>query len=178
MKIKPLITEFASLSIEEIKRYSRHVLLPEIGLENQQRISNSKVLVIGAGGLGSPILLYLAASGVKELGICDFDIGEKVESVEEVADIYKFRKKNNFSQSVLIANPIAKEDEFDPQLEKEILDKGMKLAKEQHVSGKNVTPFLLGLMHSESKGKSLKANVALVKSNARLAAQIAVAISK
>ena len=107
-----------------------------------------------------------------------FDIGEKVESVEEVADIYKFRKKNNFSQSVLIANPIAKEDEFDPQLEKEILDKGMKLAKEQHVSGKNVTPFLLGLMHSESKGKSLKANVALVKSNARLAAQIAVAISK
>ena len=107
-----------------------------------------------------------------------FDIGEKVKSVEEVADIYKFRKKNNFSQSVLIANPIAKEDEFDPQLEKEILDKGMKLAKEQHVSGKNVTPFLLGLMHSESKGKSLKANVALVKSNARLAAQIAVAISK
>ena len=107
-----------------------------------------------------------------------FDIGEKVESVEEVADIYKFRKKSNFSQSVLIANPIAKEDEFDPQLEKEILDKGMKLAKEQHVSGKNVTPFLLGLMHSESKGKSLKANVALVKSNARLATQIAVAISK
>ena len=107
-----------------------------------------------------------------------FDIGEKVKSVEEVADIYKFRKKSNFSQSVLIANPIDKADEFDPQLEKEILDKGMKLAKEQHVSGKNVTPFLLGLMHSESKGKSLKANVALVKSNARLAAQIAVAISK
>ena len=107
-----------------------------------------------------------------------FDINEKVESVEEVAEIYKFRKKSNFSQSVLIANPIDKADEFDPKLEKEILDKGMKLAKEQHVSGKNVTPFLLGLMHSESKGKSLKANVALVKSNARLAAQIAVAISK
>jgi len=54
----------------------------------------------------------------------------------------------------------------------------MKLAKEQNISGKAVTPFLLGLMHSESQGKSLKANVALVKSNAQLAAQIAVAISK
>ncbi|MFM9095813.1 MAG: pseudouridine-5'-phosphate glycosidase, partial [Actinomycetes bacterium] len=107
-----------------------------------------------------------------------FDIGEKVESVEEVAEIYKFRKKSNFSESVLIANPIDKADEFDPQLEQKILAKGMKLAKEQNISGKAVTPFLLGLMHSESEGKSLKANVALVKSNARLAAQIAVAISK
>ncbi|MGA1311270.1 MAG: pseudouridine-5'-phosphate glycosidase [Candidatus Nanopelagicales bacterium] len=107
-----------------------------------------------------------------------FDIGEKVESVEEVAEIYKFRKTNDFSESVLIANPINKEDEFDPQLEQKILEKGMKLAKEQNISGKAVTPFLLGLMHSESQGKSLKANVALVKSNAQLAAQIAVAISK
>lgn len=107
-----------------------------------------------------------------------FDIGEKVESVEEVAEIYKFRKKSNFSESVLIANPIDKADEFDPQLEQKILAKGMKLAKEQNISGKAVTPFLLGLMHSESEGKSLKANVALVKSNARIAAQIAVAISK
>lgn len=84
MKIKPLITEFASLSIEEIKRYSRHVLLPEIGLENQQRISNSKVLVIGAGGLGSPILLYLAASGVKELGICDFDVVDETNLQRQI----------------------------------------------------------------------------------------------
>jgi pseudouridine-5'-phosphate glycosidase len=107
-----------------------------------------------------------------------FDIGEKVESVEEIAEIYKFRKTNNFTESVLIANPINKEDEFDPQLEQKILEKGMKLAKEQNISGKAVTPFLLGLMHSESQGQSLKANVALVKSNAQLAAQIAVAISK
>ncbi len=84
MKIKPLITEFASLSTEEIKRYSRHVLLPEIGLENQKRISNSKVLVIGAGGLGSPILLYLAASGVKELGICDFDVVDETNLQRQI----------------------------------------------------------------------------------------------
>ena len=107
-----------------------------------------------------------------------FDIGEKVDNVEEIAEIYKFRKANNFTESVLIANPIKKEDEFDPKLEQKILEKGMKLAKEQNISGKAVTPFLLGLMHSESQGQSLKANVALVKSNAQLAAQIAVAISK
>jgi adenylyltransferase/sulfurtransferase len=74
VKIQPLISSSVDISIEEIKRYSRHVLLPEIGLENQKRISNSEILVIGAGGLGSPILMYLAASGVKELGICDFDV--------------------------------------------------------------------------------------------------------
>ena len=107
-----------------------------------------------------------------------FDIGEKVETPEEIANIYNFRKSHNFTQSILIANPINKEDEFDPKLEQEILEKGMKLTQEQHITGKAVTPFLLSLMHSESKGQSLKANVALVKSNAQLAAQIAVAISK
>ena len=84
MKINPLITEFASLSIEEIKRYSRHILLPEIGLENQKRISNSRILVIGAGGLGSPILLYLAASGVRELGICDFDVVDETNLQRQI----------------------------------------------------------------------------------------------
>lgn len=107
-----------------------------------------------------------------------FDVSEKVETPEEVASIYKFRKANNFKESVLIAQPIDKSDQFDPVLEKSILDKGLQMAKEQSITGKEVTPFLLGLMHKESQGQSLKANVALVKSNAHLAAQIAVAISR
>ena len=107
-----------------------------------------------------------------------FDINEKVTSVTEIADIYEFRKVNNFKESILIAQPINKEDEFDPKLEKSILDKGLRLAKEKSITGKAVTPFLLALMHQESHGQSLKANVALVKNNALLAAQIAVAISK
>ncbi len=61
------------LSSEELARYSRHILLEEIGLEGQEKLKNSKVLVIGAGGLGSPASLYLAAAGVGELGIADFD---------------------------------------------------------------------------------------------------------
>ncbi|MFM1826264.1 MAG: hypothetical protein RLZZ37_899 [Actinomycetota bacterium] len=84
VKIQPLVINSKEISIEEIKRYSRHILLPEIGLENQKRISNSKILVIGAGGLGSPILLYLAASGVKELGICDFDVVDETNLQRQI----------------------------------------------------------------------------------------------
>ena len=58
---------------EQIERYSRHILLQDIGVEGQEKINNSKVLVIGAGGLGAPILLYLAAAGVGTLGIIDGD---------------------------------------------------------------------------------------------------------
>lgn len=61
------------LSKDEFKRYSRHLILPELGLEGQLKLKNAKVLVVGAGGLGIPVLMYLAAAGVGEIGIVDFD---------------------------------------------------------------------------------------------------------
>ncbi len=61
------------LSHEEVRRYSRHLILPEVGVEGQQRLKASRVLLIGAGGLGSPLGLYLAAAGVGTLGLVDFD---------------------------------------------------------------------------------------------------------
>ncbi|WP_197325846.1 molybdopterin-synthase adenylyltransferase MoeB [Ralstonia solanacearum] len=76
MKLPPLVQPAAELSAAEIGRYSRHLLLPDIGLEGQRRLKASKILVVGAGGLGSPVLLYLAAAGVGTLGIVEFDVVE------------------------------------------------------------------------------------------------------
>ena len=61
------------LNNEEIRRYSRHLILPEVGLAGQKKIKSTSVLCIGAGGLGSPIAMYLAAAGIGKIGIVDFD---------------------------------------------------------------------------------------------------------
>src|SRR5512146_1885944 len=62
------------LSREEILRYSRHLLIPEVGLEGQRKLKGASVLLVGTGGLGSPLGLYLAAAGVGHLGIVDYDV--------------------------------------------------------------------------------------------------------
>ena len=61
------------LNNDEIRRYSRHLILPEVGLAGQKKIKGASVLCIGAGGLGSPIAMYLAAAGIGKIGIVDFD---------------------------------------------------------------------------------------------------------
>src|SRR5579884_3865529 len=66
--------ERIELSPQEIARYSRHLIMPEVALEGQKRLKAASVLMIGAGGLGSPLGLYLAAAGVGRIGIVDFDV--------------------------------------------------------------------------------------------------------
>lgn len=73
MSYPALVEPAAELTTDEVRRYSRHLIIPDVGMSGQKRLKNAKVLVIGAGGLGSPALLYLAAAGVGTIGIAEFD---------------------------------------------------------------------------------------------------------
>jgi adenylyltransferase/sulfurtransferase len=73
MSLPPLVEPAESLSVDEVRRYSRHLIIPDVGVTGQKRLKNAKVLCVGAGGLGSPALMYLAAAGVGTLGIVEFD---------------------------------------------------------------------------------------------------------
>jgi molybdopterin/thiamine biosynthesis adenylyltransferase/rhodanese-related sulfurtransferase len=74
MSLPPLVEPAAELTVDEVRRYSRHLIIPDVGMAGQKRLKNAKVLCVGAGGLGSPALLYLAAAGVGTLGIVEFDV--------------------------------------------------------------------------------------------------------
>jgi len=73
MKTPPLVTPGPALTVDEVRRYSRHLIIPDVAMAGQQRMMNAKVLCVGAGGLGSPALMYLAAAGIGTLGIVEFD---------------------------------------------------------------------------------------------------------
>src|SRR3712207_3107297 len=74
VSLPPLVEPAAELTRDEVNRYSRHLIIPDVGMAGQKRLKNAKVLCVGAGGLGSPALMYLAAAGVGTLGIIDFDV--------------------------------------------------------------------------------------------------------
>src|SRR5271165_3123597 len=90
-------TPATSLSKDEILRYSRHVIMPEVGMEGQLRLKNAKVLLIGTGGLGAPLGLYLAAAGVGKLGLVDFDVVDFTNLQRQVtfgtSDVGKFKSE-------------------------------------------------------------------------------------
>jgi len=80
----PLVEPAASLSNSEIRRYSRHLIIPDVAMDGQKRLKNAKVLCIGAGGLGSPVAMYLAAAGVGTLGLVDFDVVDETNLQRQV----------------------------------------------------------------------------------------------
>ncbi|WP_051389098.1 molybdopterin-synthase adenylyltransferase MoeB [Arthrobacter sp. 35W] len=106
--LPPLVEPGAELSREEVERYSRHLIIPQIGIDGQRRLKNARVLVIGAGGLGSPALLYLAAAGVGTLGIVDDDVVDlsnlQRQVVHSVADIGR-SKLESARDSIAALNP-------------------------------------------------------------------------
>lgn len=110
------------LSKEEILRYNRHLLLPQIGLAGQQRLKNARVLVIGAGGLGCPVLQYLCAVGMGHIGIVDFDVVEETNLQRQVlfnvTDIGK-PKAETLKEKLQRQNPYVRIEVFNTKLSTE-----------------------------------------------------------
>jgi len=108
VSLPPLVEPAEELSVEEIARYSRHLIIPDVGVPGQKRLKNAKVLVVGAGGLGSPALLYLAAAGVGTLGIIDFDVVDESnlqrQVIHGVSDLGK-PKALSAKESIVEINP-------------------------------------------------------------------------
>jgi sulfur-carrier protein adenylyltransferase/sulfurtransferase len=108
VSLPPLVEPAAGLSVDEVKRYSRHLIIPDVGMAGQKRLKNAKVLVVGAGGLGSPALLYLAAAGVGTLGIVDFDTVDESnlqrQIIHGVSDVDK-SKAESAKESIAEINP-------------------------------------------------------------------------
>lgn len=105
----PAIVEPAeSLTMDEVRRYSRHIIIPDVGMDGQKRLKNARVLCVGAGGLGSPTLLYLAAAGVGTIGIVEFDEVDESNLQRQVihgqSDIGR-PKAESARDSVLEINP-------------------------------------------------------------------------
>jgi adenylyltransferase/sulfurtransferase len=108
VSLPPLVEPAAELTIDEVRRYSRHLIIPDVAMAGQKRLKNAKVLCIGAGGLGSPALLYLAAAGVGTLGIVEFDVVDESNLQRQIihgqSDIGR-SKAQSARDSVLEINP-------------------------------------------------------------------------
>ena len=114
--------EAIELNKDEYERYSRHIILPEVGLEGQKRLKAASVLCIGTGGLGSPLLLYLAAAGVGRIGIVDFDVVDSSNLQRQVihgtAQVGK-PKLESAKQRILDINPFCQVDLYNTRLSSE-----------------------------------------------------------
>jgi adenylyltransferase/sulfurtransferase len=109
MSLPPLVEPAAELTIDEVRRYSRHLIIPDVGMAGQKRLKNAKVLCVGAGGLGSPALMYLAAAGVGTLGIVEFDTVDESNLQRQIihgqSDIGR-PKADSAADSVREINPL------------------------------------------------------------------------
>ena len=109
----------ATLSNDEVLRYSRHLIMPEVGMEGQLKLKAAKVLCIGAGGLGSPLAMYLAAAGVGTLGIVDFDVVDftnlQRQIIHSTEDVGR-KKLDSAEESIRGINPFVAVRKFETKL--------------------------------------------------------------
>src|SRR5213078_1717642 len=117
----PTLTEISPISLnnDEILRYSRHLIMPEVGMEGQLKLKAAKVLCIGAGGLGSPLALYLGAAGIGTLGIVDFDVVDYTnlqrQIIHSTADVGR-PKLQSAAEKLKAMNPFLNIRTFDTRL--------------------------------------------------------------
>src|SRR5499427_1968799 len=115
-------TQFTNLSKEEILRYSRHLIIPEVGMEGQLKLKNASVVMIGTGGLGAPLGLYLAAAGVGRIGLVDFDVVDFTNLQRQVIhgtkDVGR-KKLDSASDRMLDINPNVRLDRYEVALTSE-----------------------------------------------------------
>ncbi|TLS33840.1 pseudouridine-5'-phosphate glycosidase [Geobacillus thermoleovorans] len=154
-----------------------------------QELARTNVAVVCAGAksildLGLT-LEYLETHGVPVIGYqtdvlpafysrtSPFRVGYRLDSAKEIAQFLETKWKLGLNGGVVIANPVPKEDELEESYINAIIEQALKEAEKQHITGKSVTPFLLDRVKTLTGGKSLKANIALVKNNAALAADLA-----
>jgi adenylyltransferase/sulfurtransferase len=111
VSLAPLVEPADSLTVEEVRRYSRHLIIPDVAMAGQKRLKNARVLAIGAGGLGSPVLMYLAAAGVGTLGIIEFDTVDESNLQRQIihgqSDIGR-SKAQSARDSIREINPLVK----------------------------------------------------------------------
>jgi molybdopterin/thiamine biosynthesis adenylyltransferase/rhodanese-related sulfurtransferase len=111
VSLPPLVEPAEALTVDEVRRYSRHLIIPDVGMAGQKRLKNAKVLCVGAGGLGSPALLYLAAAGVGTLGVIDFDVVDESNLQRQVihgqSDVGR-PKAESAAASIKEINPLVK----------------------------------------------------------------------
>jgi len=109
VSLPPLVEPAAELTVDEVRRYSRHLIIPDVGMAGQKRLKNAKVLCVGAGGLGSPALMYLAAAGVGTLGIVEFDVVDESNLQRQIihgqSDVGR-SKAQSARDRVLEVNPL------------------------------------------------------------------------
>ena len=165
--------------------------LPDVSADLPQ-LAKTPIVVVCSG---AKIVLDLPATrewlethGVTVLGYqCDempafysrqsgLPIDERVDSANEVAQILRSQRELSGEAAILVTVPVPKESEVPAEFLKEILDESLRAAEDQNIAGRDLTPFLLSRMAQQSQGATLKANISLLENNARVAAEIAVAI--
>ena len=159
-----------------------------------QELAKTDVAVICAGAksildLGLT-MEYLETQGVPVVGYqtdklpsfftrtSPFDVNYRLDTAAEVAEMMKAKWDMNLEGGMVIANPIPEEFAMEDSFINKVIDEAVKEAESRGITGKDVTPFLLGKIKDVTEGKSLEANIALVKNNAKVGAQIAVAFGK